>query len=948
MDFFDRINRFANQFGELIADDVRAHVELGAALLDRGDLDGAIHELSPVAERRKDHPRALYLLGVAYLRRRALGDAERAEAALQQALAVRVDYCEAQVALGQLKEQQGDPEGAAEAYRLALPLAVDDGLRREVERALGGLYLRSGRLDKAVRELRKAVAGDPDDAEAQGLLGQALIESAQKKGEPDGGPTWEAARLCLQRAARTDRPSPQVLAALGRVLLQAGQVAESEKAFQRALATTPQQLQALLGLGLLYLQRGDPALAYEQALRAASAPGGAEDAEVRLLLARCYRKSGSPAQALAAYQHALGALPATSRLRRTVLEEALRVALHHGLWTEAAALGKQPPLDRTPDGLAAQARAPDLWPEQAEALISQALSLGDSIEVRLAQAALEQRRNNNAGAARALRRAAALAPQDPRPRALLRQHYQAERGALPREVYGLLQCAQRHFLRSPELAQLLPEVSQLVATLDRPLLLTVMGEFNSGKSTFVNALLGEEIAPMGITPTTATINILKYGRERSGRVVYRDDSSRDVPWAEVAGLLRALDEAEVRRIRYVEVLYPADMLQRVNVVDTPGLNSILPEHEQTAREFIAQADAVVWLCTVDQAGKASEREALQAIRDSGQREILGVLNKIDRLGALQGAADGKDPQAQVMQHLLDPVEGMGSLLEDVVPFSGRDALRGRLDGDAERLQRSNLAGLEQTLNERFFARSQAIKRQVARTRLLSLLERARTHAEALLQRNRRQGLEDALATATAEAERFRREVLPTERRRLIADSEEVHTVAARETLDFVRPRRWPFGDNQASPADRDFLVGLLDEKLHALVAASRERVVQALGEQPQEALQLLDEQVYGRYLAFSRGYLRGGKVDDFFVRLLPRLELTESAIGRALERDAPTSIDILEAELLTPLLLFSTQRFQAILTERRRALEEDDLTRFDLEERLIEPLDALLSALNAL
>jgi hypothetical protein len=47
-------------------------------------------------------------------------------------------------------------------------------------------------------------------------------------------------------------------------------------------------------------------------------------------------------------------------------------------------------------------------------------------------------------------------------------------------------------------------------------------------------------------------------------------------------------------------------------VDTPGLNSIQPEHEATAREFIAQADAVIWLFTVDQAGKASEREALSS------------------------------------------------------------------------------------------------------------------------------------------------------------------------------------------------------------------------------------------------------------------------------------------------------------------------------------------------
>jgi hypothetical protein len=123
-------------------------------------------------------------------------------------------------------------------------------------------------------------------------------------------------------------------------------------------------------------------------------------------------------------------------------------------------------------------------------------------------------------------------------------------------------------------------------------------------------------------------------------------------------------------------------------------------------------------------------------------------------------------------------------------------------------------------------------------------------------------------------------------------------------------------------------------------------MVAALEERTEDVLRLLDEQVYGQYLAFARGYLRGGKVDDFFTRLLPRVELTEAAICRALERDAPTSIDILEAELLTPLRAFTARRFAGLLSDRRRALDDEDLRRFDLEERVIEPLDALLEALG--
>ena len=255
----------------------------------------------------------------------------------------------------------------------------------------------------------------------------------------------------------------------------------------------------------------------------------------------------------------------------------------------------------------------------------------DSLEARLAAADVALKRGQPASAAAALRRAAQLAPDDPRPRALPGRGL--SRDAPPRrrahELYALLSQAHRLFARTREFAELSPEAGRLVEVLDRPLLVTVMGEFNSGKSTFVNALIGEEVAPMGITPTTATINVLKYGAERKGRVVYHDDDVREVAWADVPKLLKGLDAAEAKRIRVVEVLYPLETLQRVNVVDTPGLNSIHPEHEETARKFIAEADAVLWLFTVDQAAKATEGEALGKIKAAGKK-ILGVINKIDR------------------------------------------------------------------------------------------------------------------------------------------------------------------------------------------------------------------------------------------------------------------------------------------------------------------------------
>jgi tetratricopeptide (TPR) repeat protein/GTPase SAR1 family protein len=962
VDLFERFNRLASQFGDLLgdfADEARPHVELGAALLSRGDYDAAISELRLALEKRRDHARALYLLGLCYLKRGQPGDAALAKEQLELALSTREGYPDAHVALGDALRAGGEFDAAAESYRAALPLIGDAAERAEVERSLGSLYLDTGQVDKAVRELRKAASSLPEDAVVQGLLGQALIKSAQRRGEPIGGPTFEAARQCLLRASRPDdnaHPDAQALSALGGLLLQTEQLQDAERVLTRALKEQPDLAAALLTLGQLRLLQGDAAAAYEQGLRAYASlrsdrrpEAAALRAEAHLLLARSQIKSGEFQRALFAFAEASKELPHDAPLRGAILDEAMHLALRSEQYAQAAALGKERPLPASADALAAQALDPELGLPEAEALITSALQAGDTLEARLAAAAVELKKGQKAAAAAQLRRAATLDAGDPRPRQRLSDLYQREREALPHDIYGLLQQAHLFLSQAPELSALSPDAAKVVELYDRPLLITVMGEFNSGKSTFVNALLGEEVAPMGITPTTATINLVKYGREPGGRVIYRDGQSRLLPFAKVPALLRGLDAEETRRIRLVEALYPLDVLQRVNVVDTPGLNSILPEHEATAREFIAQADAVVWLFTVDQAGKQTEREALKSIRDAG-KQILGVLNKIDRLQALNNTDANSDAAggglSTLLSHLNDPKEGLGEILETIIPFSGREALYGRKNKDAERLTRANLPALEQALEERFFQRAQAIKNAAGRSRLLSLLERARAQVETLHSPAQQKKLEQDIRLLQADGLLFQRDAIVGERKRLIADAEKAHRAAAREILDFVRPRRWPFSEHQAAPADRDFLLTLLDEKLFALVKASRARVAEGLhlsGNEDDFGL-LLDEQVYGRYRAFSRGYLHGGKVDDFFVRVLPRLELNEAAIGRALERDAPTAVDILEAELLSPLRAFGETLFRQRIARLRRQLGDEELRRLDIEERLCFPLDALHDA----
>jgi small GTP-binding protein len=139
--------------------------------------------------------------------------------------------------------------------------------------------------------------------------------------------------------------------------------------------------------------------------------------------------------------------------------------------------------------------------------------------------------------------------------------------------------------------------------LEEPFLLVVVGEFNAGKSAFINALLGQQALPEGVTPTTARIGLLRHG-EAVGREVT------------AAGL--------------ESLTAPAEILRHLVIVDTPGTNAVLREHEALTREFVPRADLVLFVTSSDRPFTESERAFLETIRAWGKKVIV-VLNKADLL-----------------------------------------------------------------------------------------------------------------------------------------------------------------------------------------------------------------------------------------------------------------------------------------------------------------------------
>jgi small GTP-binding protein len=207
-----------------------------------------------------------------------------------------------------------------------------------------------------------------------------------------------------------------------------------------------------------------------------------------------------------------------------------------------------------------------------------------------------------------------------------------------------------------------------IQQLDELFLLVVVGEFNAGKSVFINALLGEPILKEGVTPTTQRICLLKYGE----KVELLENGSIDV------------------------VTAPVELLREINIVDTPGTNAIQREHEAITRDFVPRSDMVLFVTSADRPYTESERIFLESIRDWGKK-IVVVINKIDIL-------ESEDERERVVEFVSDNLLSLLKVKPEIFPVSSRQALRRKAGGDAAPSQAGRFEELERfilaTLDEK--------------------------------------------------------------------------------------------------------------------------------------------------------------------------------------------------------------------------------------------------------
>ncbi len=202
----------------------------------------------------------------------------------------------------------------------------------------------------------------------------------------------------------------------------------------------------------------------------------------------------------------------------------------------------------------------------------------------------------------------------------------------------------------------LTALQKAIMQLDELFLVVVVGEFNAGKSALVNAILGAKVLPEGVTPTTSRVTLVKWGEEPSEQII---------------------DEG------FSIYTYPLPLLKELNIVDSPGTNAIIRQHERLTDEYVPRSDLVLFTTSADRPLTESERQFLKRILAWGKKVVF-VLNKAD---IFEDEAALQEAQDFILKHT-------AAILGDtpeLFPVSARLAQRALAEPDEDQRQKMRVS-----------------------------------------------------------------------------------------------------------------------------------------------------------------------------------------------------------------------------------------------------------------
>ncbi|AFZ37951.1 GTP-binding protein HSR1-related protein [Stanieria cyanosphaera PCC 7437] len=236
-------------------------------------------------------------------------------------------------------------------------------------------------------------------------------------------------------------------------------------------------------------------------------------------------------------------------------------------------------------------------------------------------------------------------------------------------------------------------IRQCEYQLEQPMRVAIVGKIKAGKSTAINALLGEALVVTGTVEATFNVNWLRYGEKSSLKVHFKDKRPPETKSiSELADLTKRSDRSHqyLLNIAYIEVFYPNPILQTFNLIDTPGLESYYQDDSENTRQFLnlhgkklseitqietAKADAVLYL--FNQSVHTADAVAMEEFQGSSLGKItpinaIAVLTKIDSYW--QEANNPLTQGEKIAQRLMSEYPQLRHLFHTIRPLAGCLAL----------------------------------------------------------------------------------------------------------------------------------------------------------------------------------------------------------------------------------------------------------------------------------
>jgi small GTP-binding protein len=203
------------------------------------------------------------------------------------------------------------------------------------------------------------------------------------------------------------------------------------------------------------------------------------------------------------------------------------------------------------------------------------------------------------------------------------------------------------------------KLNSVIENLENLFSIVFIGEFSTGKSSIINTLLGIDALPEGITPTTDEITVMNYGDQT----------------------LESIENGS----RLISI--PEERLKGILLVDTPGTNVTIEQHQKITEEFIPKADIVFFTIGAERAVTGSETKLIEFIKEEWLKNIVFVLNKID-------VAKDQQELDQLISHTSLELERAFSFKPNIIPVSAKLAKEAKAKSDSELLLKSGFSELE--------------------------------------------------------------------------------------------------------------------------------------------------------------------------------------------------------------------------------------------------------------